>query len=180
MARLKLRLACWIYDRTRAIADGTVEPEDIELSFSSCRQVGEIMQRALEGEYDVSELGLTYYLRSLEMPDPPFIAIPVFPNRFFRHGAVFINKQSGIAGPSDLIGRKVGELHRYGHDAGIWAKGVLSDDYGVPADSFTHYTGALDKSATAADWRRRPIRAARGPQPSDRAWSDARCDARGW
>ncbi len=152
MASLKLRLACWHYDRTRALADGTVQPEGIELAFSSAQQVGEIMQRALQGEYDVTELGLTYYLRSLEAPNPPFIAIPVFPNRLFRHGAIFINKQSGIAGPRDLIGKKVGELHRYGHDAGIWSKGALSDDYGVPANSFTYYVGALDKPAAAADW----------------------------
>jgi 4,5-dihydroxyphthalate decarboxylase len=154
MASLKLKLACWHYDRTRALADGTVQPEGIELSVSGAQQVGEIMQRALKGEYDVTELGLTYYLRSLEAPNPPFIAIPVFPNRFFRHGAIFINKQSGIVGPRDLIGKKVGELHRYGHDAGIWSKGALSDDYGVPADSFTYYVGALDKpaAAAAADW----------------------------
>jgi ABC-type nitrate/sulfonate/bicarbonate transport system substrate-binding protein len=152
MAPLKLKIACWDYDRTRAIANGTVQPEGIELSFSSSVQVGEIMQRALKGEFDVTELGFTYYLRSLETPNPPFIAIPVFPNRFFRHATVFINKRSGIAGPRDLIGRKVGELHRYGHDAGIWAKGALSDDYGVPATSFTYYVGPLDKPASAADW----------------------------
>src|SRR5690242_11113200 len=126
MASLKLKLACWDYDRTRAIAQGTIQPEGIELSFSSSVQVGEIMQRALKGEYDVAELGFTYYLRSLELPNPPFVAIPVFPNRFFRHGTIFINKQSGITGPRDLIGKKVGELHRYGHDAGIWSKGALS------------------------------------------------------
>jgi 4,5-dihydroxyphthalate decarboxylase len=145
-------LACWHYDRTQAIADGTVQPEGIDLSFNTAVQVGEIMQRMLNGEYDVAELGLTYYLRSLEQPNPPFIAVPVFPNRLFRHGAIFINKKSGITGPRDLIGKKVGELHRYGHDAGIWSKGALSDDYGVPADSFTYYVGPLDKPATGADW----------------------------
>ncbi|HEX4191666.1 MAG TPA: hypothetical protein VHY80_01160, partial [Stellaceae bacterium] len=111
-----------------------------------------IMERALKGEFDVSELGITYYLRSLELPDPPFIAIPVFPNRLFRHGAVFINKDSGIKEPRDLIGRKVGELHRYGHDAGIWAKGGLSDDYGVTADSMTYYVGGLDAPSHETDW----------------------------
>ncbi|HEX3973290.1 MAG TPA: hypothetical protein VHX19_18310, partial [Stellaceae bacterium] len=144
MAKLKLKLGCWQYDRTRALADGSVQPEGIELDYRSAPQVGAIMERALKGEFDVSELGITYYLRSLELPDPPFIAIPVFPNRLFRHGAIFINKDSGIKEPRDLIGRKVGELHRYGHDAGIWAKGPLNEDYGVAADSMTYYVGGLD------------------------------------
>jgi 4,5-dihydroxyphthalate decarboxylase len=149
---LKLILGCWNYDRTRALADGSVKPEGIELDYRSAPQVGAIMERALKGEFDVSELGITYYLRSLEAPDPPFIAIPVFPNRLFRHGAIFINKESGIAEPRDLIGRNVGELHRYGHDAGIWAKGALSDDYGVRADRFTYYVGPLEAAMRDTDW----------------------------
>ena len=152
MAPLKLTLGCWSYDRTRALADGTVRPEGIELEYRTSPQVGAIMERALKGEFDVSELGITYYLRSLEAPDPPFIAIPVFPNRLFRHGSIFINKASGVVHPRDLVGRNVGELHRYGHDAGIWAKGALSDDYGVAADSFTYHVGSLDTPATGADW----------------------------
>jgi ABC-type nitrate/sulfonate/bicarbonate transport system substrate-binding protein len=152
MPPLKLILGCWNYDRTRALADGSVKPEGIALDYRSAPQVGAIMARAIKGEFDVSELGLTYYLRSLEAPDPPFIAIPVFPNRLFRHGAIFINKASGIKAPRDLIGRKVGELHRYGHDAGIWAKGALSDDYGVPAESMTYHVGPLDAAHLDGDW----------------------------
>jgi len=152
MAKLKLILGCWHYDRTRALADGGVEADGIELDYRSAPQVGAIMERAMKGEFDVSELGITYYLRSLELPDPPFIAIPVFPNRLFRHGAIFINKESGIKEPRDLIGRKVGELHRYGHDAGIWAKGPLHEDYGVTADSMSYYVGGLDAPSNEADW----------------------------
>jgi hypothetical protein len=150
--KLKLILGCWQYDRTRALADGSVQPEGIELEYRSAPQVGAIMERAMKGEFDVSELGITYYLRSLEQPDPPFIAIPVFPNRLFRHGAIFINKDSGIKEPRDLIGRKVGELHRYGHDAGIWAKGPLQEDYGVAADSMSYFVGGLDAPSREADW----------------------------
>ena len=91
-------------------------------------------------------------MRSLELQGAPFIAIPVFPNRVFRHAAIFVNRASGIAAPRDLIGRKVGELHRYGHDAGIWAKGALSDDWGVAADSFTYYVGGMDRPAPREDW----------------------------
>lgn len=152
-ASLKLSLACWTYDRTRALIDGSVQPDGIALAVQSAQQVGEIMERVITTrDFDVAELGFTYYLRSLELMDAPFIAIPVFPNRIFRHAAIFVNRASGIASPADLRGRKVGELHRYGHDAGIWAKGVLSDEYAVPADSMTHYVGGLDQPASKPDW----------------------------
>ena len=153
MANLKLTLACWDYDRTRALFDGRVKPEGIELDLWSTHNVGEIMQRMVRHrQFDVSELGITYYLRTLELPNPPFIAIPVFPNRFFRHSAVFVNTTRGIRSPGDLAGRRVGELQRYGHDAGIWAKGALGDDFGLKASSMTHYVGGIERTDAGPDW----------------------------
>ena len=153
MADLKLTLACWNYDRTRALMDGSVKPDGIALQFESARQVGQIMERMVRDRaYDAAELGFTYYLRTLELSGAPFIAIPVFPNRIFRHAAIFVNRTRGIAGPQDLVGRKVGELHRYGHDAGIWSKGVLSDEYGVAAQSMTHFVGGMDRPNERSDW----------------------------
>src|SRR5579862_120513 len=153
MADLQLKLACWNYDRTRALMDGSVKPDGITLQIESPRQVGQIMERMVRDRaYDVAELGWTYYLRTLELAGAPFIAIPVFPNRIFRHAAIFVNRTSGIARPQDLAGRKVGELHRYGHDAGIWAKGILHDEYGVAAQSMIHYVGDMDRPNERADW----------------------------
>jgi hypothetical protein len=153
MPNLKLKLACWDYDRTRALFDGRIKPSGIDLDLWSTRNVGEIMERMVrDRQFDVSELGITYYLRSLELMDAPFIAIPVFPNRFFRHSAVFVNAEKGIRSPGDLSGRRVGELLRYGHDAGIWAKGVLSDEFAVSASSMTHYVGGMDRTDTGPDW----------------------------
>jgi hypothetical protein len=146
MADLNLSLACWTYDRTRALFDGSVKPEGIALQLESPRQVGQIMERMVRDRaYDVAEIGLTYYLRTLELSGAPFIAIPVFPNRIFRQSAIFVNRASGITRPQDLAGRRVGELHRYGHDAGIWAKGVLQEEYGVTAQSMIHFVGGLDR-----------------------------------
>ncbi|HXQ51600.1 MAG TPA: hypothetical protein VN802_10945 [Stellaceae bacterium] len=153
MANLKLTLACWNYDRTRALMDGSVRAEGIDLTVQSAQQVGEIMERTIKTrDFDVAELGLTYYLRSLELLGGPFIAIPVFPNRIFRHAAIFVSRKSGIVSPKDLAGRTVGELHRYGHDAGIWSKGILSDDFGVSATGYTYYVGNMDKPPSGPDW----------------------------
>jgi hypothetical protein len=153
VANLKLTLACWDYDRTRALFDGRVRIDGVDLELWSTHNVGEIMERMVRHQqFDVSELGITYYLRSLELADPPFIAIPVFPNRFFRHSSIFVNTTKGIQSPRDLVGRRVGELQRYGHDAGIWAKGALSDDFGVEASSMIHYVGGIERSSPGPDW----------------------------
>jgi hypothetical protein len=153
MANLKITLACWDYDRTRALFDGRVKPEGIALDLWSTYNVGEIMERMVrDQQFDVSELGITYYLRTLELPNPPFVAIPVFPNRFFRHSAVFVNTTTGIHSPGDLAGRRVGELQRYGHDAGIWAKGALGDDFGLKVNSMTHYVGGIERTNAGPDW----------------------------
>ncbi len=152
MANLKLTLACWNYDRTRALMDGSVRPEGIELTYLNLF-VADIFQRMVRNkEFEVSELGLTFYIGTLGLEEPPFIAIPVFPLRFFRHSAVFVNTASGIESPKDLIGKKVGELFLYGHDAGIWAKGILSDEYGVPTNSYPYYVGGLDRPVPKWDW----------------------------
>ncbi|HEY7065244.1 MAG TPA: hypothetical protein VII06_27455 [Chloroflexota bacterium] len=151
MADLKLTLACWDYDRTRALMDGSIRPEGIALTYQNLF-VAETFERMVrDKEFEVSELGLTFYIGTLGLPDPPFVALPVFPLRFFRHSAIFVNTASGIASPKDLVGKRVGELFTYGHDAGIWAKGILSDEYGVPADSVSYYVGGLDRP-TRWDW----------------------------
>ncbi|HEX4193703.1 MAG TPA: ABC transporter substrate-binding protein, partial [Stellaceae bacterium] len=110
MANLKVTLACWNYDRTRGLMDGSIRPDGVDLTYKMAF-VAEIFQRMVRNrEFEVAELGLTFYLRSLELENPPFIAIPVFPLRFFRHAAVFVNTASGIESPKDLVGKKVGEL----------------------------------------------------------------------
>lgn len=153
MANLKINLACWNYDRTRGLMDGSIKPEGVDLTYRMAF-VAEIFERMVRNkEFEVSELGLTFYLRSLELEDPPFIAIPVFPLRFFRHAAVFVNRASGISSPKDLVGKKVGELLCYGHDSGIWSKGIFQDDYGVPTDSYTYYVGDIDDHPLPkSDW----------------------------
>ena len=77
---------------------------------------------------------MSYFLRTMDFDDPPFLAIPVFPNRCFRHPAIYINVNSGIRKPEDLAGKTVGEFAMYGHDAGVWPKGILSDDFGVKSE----------------------------------------------
>jgi hypothetical protein len=89
-------------------------------------------------------LGLQKRGDSIEVNDPPFLAIPVFPVRVFRHSAIYINTKSGITKPEDLAGKTIGEFAMYGHDAGIWPKGILSDDFGVKSEQCRWIIGGLD------------------------------------
>src|SRR5665213_3510777 len=116
MSRIKLTLACWNYDRTRALQDGTVAPEGIDLTYLSL-PVEETFFRMLRyREFDVAEMSLSSYTVSLAAEHPAFIAIPAFVSRFFRHGSIFVSAKSGIAKPADLIGKRVGVARRLAYD----------------------------------------------------------------
>ena len=161
MSNLRLKIGFWNYDRTRALTDGTVKIDGVDASFESAQIVSEIFERMIrQREFDVSELGLTYYLRTLDFDDPPFIALPVFPNRCFRHSAIFVNTSSGIEKPQDLAGKTVGEFALYGHDAGVWPKGILSDEYGVTPNQCRWIIGGLD-------WPMAPINFIPLPHPAN-------------
>ncbi len=141
----KLDIAFWDYDRTRALTDGSVKIDGVDARFHTARIVTEIFGRMIRDRaYDVSELGLTYFLRTLEFDDPPFLAIPIFPNRCFRHSAIYINKASGIERPEDLAGKTIGELALYGHDAGVIPKGILADEHGITPDQCRWIIGSID------------------------------------
>ena len=112
-----------------------------------------IRQRA----YDVSELGMTYLLRTMEVEEPPFLAIPVFLVRSFRHGAIYINKARGISRPEDLAGKRIGELALYGHDALVMPKGILSDDHGVKPEQSRWIIGSIDFPMEPVDFVPHPV-----------------------
>jgi 4,5-dihydroxyphthalate decarboxylase len=144
MARLRLSFACWGYDRTRALLDGRVEPEGIELVGLEL-PVEETFFRMLRNrEFDVAELSLSSYTVSLLRDPRPFIAIPVWPSRAFRHGSIYVNAGAGIREPKDLAGRRVGNPE-YQMTAPVWIRGILQDDHGVPVDSVTYVTGGEEE-----------------------------------
>ena len=146
MSKLELNVGLWHYEHVRALLDGTVAIEGVDATFESGRIVSDIFENMVRNrKYDVSELGLTFYLRTLDLDEEsPFTAIPVFPNRRFRHSAIYVNTNSGITSPKDLVGKTIGEFATYGHDAGIWPKGILSDDFGVTPDQSRWVIGGVE------------------------------------
>ncbi|MGV6874716.1 ABC transporter substrate-binding protein [Pseudochelatococcus sp. B33] len=140
MANLRLTMGCWDYDRTRALMEGAVRPDGIELTCLNL-PVEETFFRMLRyKEFDIAEMSLSSYVVSLFREDRPFIAIPFFPSRFFRHSSIYVNAGSGIREPRDLIGKRVG-CPEYQMTAPVWIRGILSDEYDVPVDAVTYYTG---------------------------------------
>ncbi len=143
MSKLRLSLGCWNYDRTRSLLEGRVQPDGIDLNYLNM-PVEETFFRMLRNkEFDVAEMSLSSYSVSL-LRDSPFIAIPIFPSRFFRHSCIYVNADSGIKEPKDLIGKKIGNPE-YQMTAPVWIRGVLSDEYGVPVNSVTYYTGGEEE-----------------------------------
>jgi 4,5-dihydroxyphthalate decarboxylase len=144
MSKLRLALGCWNYDRTRTLMEGSVQPDGIDLVYLNMPVEETFFRMLRHREFDIAEMSLSSYAVSLTRPGKPFIAIPVFPSRFFRHSCVYVNAKAGIREPKDLVGRNVGNPE-YQMTAPVWIRGILQDEYGVPVDSVTYRTGGEEE-----------------------------------
>jgi 4,5-dihydroxyphthalate decarboxylase len=131
MGNIQLTLACEDYDRTRPIKDRRIKPEGIELNYL-VMSVEEIFWRMMKyEEFDISELSMGAFLTAAARGRRPFVAIPVFPSRTFRHRCIFINTASGIRGPEELRGKRMG-VPEYSMTAAVWLRGLFQHEYGIP------------------------------------------------
>ena len=144
MSKLRLSLACWNYDRVRPLMDGSVQPDGIDLTFLNLPVEETFFRMLRPREFDVAEMSLSSYTVSMFREPRPFVAIPVFPSRFFRHSSIYVNADAGIREPKDLIGKRVG-TPEYQMTAPVWIRGILADHYGVPVDSVTYCTGGEEQ-----------------------------------
>ena len=139
-AKLQLTLACGDYESIRALKEGTVQPDGIELTVltdmdSSTRHWRIIRHR----EFDVGELSASSYLMARDGgKGDDLTAIPVFLHRRFRHGFIFVNTSKGITQPTHLIGRQVG-LKTFQTTALVWIRGILEDEFAVPCQQVNWY-----------------------------------------
>ena len=134
MSRLSLTLACGDYEIVRALVDGTVMPDGVDLNVLTEMDSTTRHWRFLRNdEFDVAEISCSSYLIARDH-ELPIDAIPVFPHRRFRHGFIFINTTKAIRTPSDLIGRRVG-VKQFQATAVVWMRGILQHEYGVPLNS---------------------------------------------
>jgi 4,5-dihydroxyphthalate decarboxylase len=142
--KLPLSVACWDYDRTRALFDGSVAIEGCDANLIAL-PVEETFFRALRSaEFDVAELSFSSYLMQRARGVAQYVAIPVFLSRMFRHSCIYIRTDTGIRTPADLRGRTVG-VPEYQLTALVWARGILQDDYGVPPAALRWRTGGVEQ-----------------------------------
>lgn len=145
MSKIRLTLSCWEYDRTRALQEGKVQVEGVELTYLPLH-VEETFWRMLRyGEFDIAECSMSSYLMSRDRGYPKLVAIPVFPSRFFRHSFIFVNTESGIVTPEDLIGKRMG-VPEYQITAAVWIRGILQHDYGVSPEKMNWFTGGVENA----------------------------------
>jgi 4,5-dihydroxyphthalate decarboxylase len=143
MSRLPITVATWDYDRVRPLVDGRVRIEGCDVNYMTM-PVEECFERAyFHGEFDVAEIGFSPYLIALSRGVAPYVAVPAFLSRMFRHSAVYIRTDRGIEGPADLRGKTVG-VPEYQMSAVMWVRGFLQDEFGIAAKDINWVQGGLE------------------------------------
>lgn len=130
MSKLRLTFACGLYDRMLALYTGEVQVEGVDLNFLVDDNPRNIFDRMAGGlEFDASEFSSSEFISRFVAGECPFVAIPVFASRVFRHGFIFINRKR-IKTPKDLEGKRFG-VPVYTMTAAIFIRGLLSDEHDI-------------------------------------------------
>jgi 4,5-dihydroxyphthalate decarboxylase len=143
MSRLPITIATWDYDRVRALIDGRVKVEGCDVNYITM-PVEECFERAFfHGEFEVAEIGFSPFLIALSRGPTPYVAVPVFLSRMFRHSAVYVRTDRGINGPADLRGKRIG-VPEYQMSAVMWFRGYLQDEFGIAAKDINWVQAGLE------------------------------------
>lgn len=143
MSKLQLSIAVGNYDRVRPLFDGRAQIDGVDPVFMALSPE-EIFFRAFRNqEFDVTEMSFSSYLIKHSRGESPYIGIPVFLSRAFRHTAIYVRKDR-IRQPADLKGKRIG-IPEYQLTALVWARAILMDDYGVSPEDVTWVLGGIDE-----------------------------------
>ena len=148
MPNLDLSIACWDYDRTRPLMDGRVQPEGINTNITVLRPRYIFPRMLQDQEFHASEMSLASYVILKARDQCPFVAIPVMLSKIFRHDCIYVRPDAGINEPADLRGKRIG-LPQYSSTAGVFIKGLMQHEYGVPPQDMTWFMGGQDTPAPA-------------------------------
>ncbi len=137
---ISLTLACTSSDRTRPLMDGRFRVPGCDITFLP-GEPEDIFRRALRDRaFDISELSMGSHIVTTARGDSPYVGVPVFLSRAFRHSAVYIRTDRGIRSAADLAGRTIG-LPEYQQTAALWVRGFLREQYGVDTKGIAWRTG---------------------------------------
>ncbi len=144
MAKLSLSVAVGDYDRVRPLVDGTVGIDGVAPIVMTL-EPEEIFFRAFRhAEFDISELSLSTFALRTARGDNPYVGVPVFPSRAFRHSGIYVRTDRGIRAPADLKGRKIG-LAEYQLTANVWVRAFLEEDFGVQPSDIHWVRGGVEE-----------------------------------
>lgn len=144
MTKLNLSVAIGNYDRIRPLVDGEVQIDGVEPIFM-LQDPEEIFFRAFRhADYDICELSLSSYSVKTAAGISPYIAVPVFPSRAFRHTSIYVRNDRGIETPEDLKGKRIG-VPEYQLTANVWARLFLEEDHGLKASDVTWIRGGYEE-----------------------------------
>lgn len=144
MSKLTISLACCDYDRTQALFDGRAEIKGCE-TITVAMPPEEAFHRAFKyEEFDVTEISMSSYMNVQSRDGSPYIGIPAFVSRLFRHSSIYIRTDCGIDKPEDLKGKTIG-VPEYQMTAALWVRGILQDEYGVHPSEISWRNGGLEE-----------------------------------
>jgi 4,5-dihydroxyphthalate decarboxylase len=144
MARLQISLSCCAYDRTTAVFDGRAPIEGCDV-LATPMHPEEAFHRAFKyQEFDVTELSFSSYMMTTARGECPYIGIPAFVSRLFRHSSIYVRTDRGIETPEDLKGKLIG-VPEYQMTAALWVRGILEDEHGVRPSDIRWRNGGLEE-----------------------------------
>ncbi|MDC0033858.1 hypothetical protein OAJ57_04775, partial [Alphaproteobacteria bacterium] len=145
LKKLPITFACGPYDRMEALNLGIIQPEGIDLRYVAIQSSPEIFARMIKTRsFDVAEMSMAHYFISRIRGEFPYIAIPVFPSRVFRHGYIFVNKNAGISTAKDLERKRIG-VQEYRQTAGVWVRGILQHEFNVDLNTVKWIEGGVNE-----------------------------------
>jgi 4,5-dihydroxyphthalate decarboxylase len=137
---MTLTLASTLSDRTRPIHDGRVKVEGFEIAPLAGEPEDLFRIAMRDATHEITELSMSSHILSVARGDSRYIGIPVYPSRSFRHNAIYIRADRGIARPEDLAGRTIG-IPEYQQTAALWVRGMLREQYGVDTRGISWRSG---------------------------------------
>jgi 4,5-dihydroxyphthalate decarboxylase len=142
MSKLQLSVAVGDYDRTRPLIDGSVQIDGVDPIYMTLSPE-EIFFRAFRSaEFDICELSLSSFTVKTALGESPYIGVPAFVSRAFRHTAIYV-RTDRVKRPEDLKGRKVG-VPEYQLTANVWARAFLEEDFGVKPSDIHWIRGGIE------------------------------------
>jgi 4,5-dihydroxyphthalate decarboxylase len=142
MSKLQLSVAMGDYDRTRALFDGRVQIDGVDPVYMLLNPEEMFFRAMRSQDFDIAELSFSSYLVKHSRGECPYIAVPVFLSRAFRHTSIYARRDR-VQRPQDLKGRRIG-LPEYQLTANVWARALLEDDFGIAPQDVVWVRGGIE------------------------------------